>query len=37
MKNEMRGKRLLWFAGIWAMSTAALAITSYGLRAIFNL
>jgi len=37
MKNDAGKKRLIWFAGIWAMSTLAFAVTVYGLRMLFNL
>ncbi len=37
-KEENRGgKKLLWFAGIWLASVAALAVFAYGVRALLGL
>jgi len=30
-------KRLLWFAGIWLASVAAIAVTAYVMRALIGL
>lgn len=29
-----RGRRLLWFVGLWAASVATLAVVAYTLRAL---
>jgi hypothetical protein len=37
MADKRRDRRLAWFVGLWCVSTGAVLLVAYGLRALLGL